>query len=896
MDKTLRPLIVEDCEDDALLVVRALERGGFRLQWQRVETAEAMYQALRLGETDVIIADYRLPAFSAPEAIKMRDRLAPETPLIVVSGTIGEETAADAMRAGAQDYVMKGNLTRLVAAVERELREASIRRQSRAAESALERVRAQFATLFENTHDLVQSVDDSGRFLFVNRAWFETLGYTIKDFPTLKLDDVVHPESTAEFHAVLAMVKTGLNPKDFQLTLRTKNGSDVFTVGHAVSYSADGKFISTLSILHDITTQKKNEERIVHLNRVLGVIRDINQLIVFENEEKQLLQKACDRMVRGSDYGAAWISLRQADGTMLLAANAGETVDGCGCVERVVDQAVFDREPLVRHECRLGRFAAAISLPLVIEGKVVGIFNACSVAPPSLTREEQGLMLELAKDLALGMEKIRKREELRQRNEFIETIMDNLPIGLSVNAPGQRFQYMNRQFQETYGWSVDIINDVDQFFDHVYPDPEFRRQIKARIMGDIESGDARRMVWEDVPITTQKGEQRVISARNIPLPEQDLMISTVWDVTARHKAEEEAALKARLLDSATDSIFLAEIDGGIVYANEFAYTSRGYTQGELLGMNIRDLRTPDQSIAFTDRVNKTLADGEAFFESAHRRKDGAVMQVEVRSKVIESGGRRLILSVVRDITERRKMENQMVVTDRLASVGELASGIAHEINNPLTGVIGFAELLMEKQIPPDIRDDVEVIYREAMRCAEIIRNLLTFARQHPPQREMLDINTVIEKVLQLRAYEEKANNIGIIKRLAENLPQIPGDFFRLQQCFLNIIINAEYFMHQSHGGGNLTVSTELVDSYVRVTLTDDGPGIPPEVLDRIFDPFFTTKEVGKGTGLGLSICYGLITDHGGKIKAENAPGGGASFIIELPLEAPADLPAPTFIE
>ncbi len=313
-------------------------------------------------------------------------------------------------------------------------------------------------------------------------------------------------------------------------------------------------------------------------------------------------------------------------------------------------------------------------------------------------------------------------------------------------------------------------------------------------------------------------------------------------------------------------------------------------------MNIRDLRTPDQAMAFTDRVSQTLADGEAFFESAHRRKDGATMQVEVRSKVIESGGRRLILSVVRDITERRKMENQMVVTDRLASVGELASGIAHEINNPLTGVIGFAELLMEKQIPPDIRDDVEVIYREAMRCAEIVRNLLTFARQHPQLRELLDINMVIEKVLQLRAYEERTNNIGIIKRLSENLPQIPGDFFRLQQCFLNIIINAEYFMHQSHGGGTLTVTTELLDGNVRIDFTDDGPGIPPEILDRIFDPFFTTKEVGKGTGLGLSICHGLITGHGGKIRAENAPGGGASFIIELPLEAPPEPPAPVFIE
>ena len=896
MDKTLRPLIVEDCEDDALLVVRALEHGGFKLQWQRVETAEAMYQALKSGETDVIIADYLLPTFSAPEAIKMRDRLSPETPLIVVSGTIGEETAADAMLAGAQDYVMKHNLTRLVAAVERELREVGVRRKRREAEAALEIVREQYANLIENTHDLVQSVDDAGRFIFVNRAWLETLGYAADELPRLKLDDVVHPESSAQCKAVLAMVKDGLPPRNFQVKLKTKDGREVFVEGQAVAHSVDQKFVSTLTILHDITLRKQNEERILHLNRVLGIIRGINELIVSENEEGPLLQKACNRMTRDSDYGAAWVSLRDETGKMALAANAGTTVDGCGCVERVIEGAEFEHQPLVRHQCRLGRFAAAISLPLVIEGEIIGVFNACSRKLPELTAEEHELILELAKDLALGLEKIRKREELRRRNEFIETVLDNLPIGLAVNDPRQSFQYMNRKFEETYGWPRTVISDVEEFFQRVYPDPDYRRQIQQRVMSDIASGDPKRMVWEAIPVTHQNGERRFVSAINIPLPEQGLMISTVWDVTARHQAEEEAALKARLLDSATDSIFLIDTEGNIIYANENAYQSRGYSRDEFIGMNIRQVRSLELDANFTDRVSQILRDGEAFFEASHRRKDGSVMLVEVRSKAIDSGGRKLILSVARDVTERRKMENQMVVTDRLASIGELASGIAHEINNPLTGVIGFAELLIEKDIPADIREDVEVIYREAMRCAEIVKNLLTFARQHPPLREMVDINPVVEKVLKLRAYEERVSNISVVTRLAADLPQIPGDFFQLQQCFLNIVINAEYFMRQSHGGGTLTVVTEPKDAYVRTTFTDNGPGIQPELVDRIFDPFFTTKEVGKGTGLGLSICHGLITSHGGNIRAENAPGGGASFIIELPVVAPVEIKGSVFIE
>ncbi|MEL7563148.1 PAS domain S-box protein [Dehalogenimonas sp. 4OHTPN] len=889
MDKLIRLLIVEDNPDDAVLVTRALERRGMELEWRRVETAEAMYQALKQEQYDLIIADYRLPHFSAPEAIKLRDRLAPELPLIIVSGTIGEELAADAMVAGAQDYVMKNNLTRLQVAVERELREAGVRRKRREAEAALNRTREQYANLIENTHDLVQSIDGSGKLLFVNNAWLAVLGYSLDEVAGLNIADVVHPDSLAACHSIMALVKSGVHPRGFEIKLRTKQGEDVIAEGNTVGYFVDGVFASTLTIFHDITARKRHGERISHLNQVLGIIRDINQLIVGENDEKSLLQKACERMVfPGSDYGAAWISLVNPGGEMDLVANAGSTVEGCGCIERVLDITDLAHDRLVSHRCHLGRFSAALSLPLSIESQPVGIMNACFIKAPTLSAEEKDLMLELAGDLALGIEKIRKREELGRRNQFIETIIDSLPIGLAVNRMSDGSTvYINPMFEKVYGWPRREISGVAEFFQKVYPDPEYRRQIQERVMVDISSGDPARMRWENIMITTQTGEKRFISAANIPLPEQGLMISTAWDVTERSKAQQEIALKAQLLDSATDSIFLVEPGGRIVYANEEACKSRGYNREEILRLNITDIRTPDMAGLYKDQIEQVLRDGEASFEATHLRKDGTVFHVEARAKKITSGERTLILAIARDITERRRMENQLVVTDRLASVGELASGIAHEINNPLTGIIGFAELLKEKELPADVADDVDVIYREAMRCAEIIRNLLTFARQHHSERQLLNVNNVVEKVLELRAYEQRVNNISVTRRLDAGLPAVHADFFSLQQCFLNIVINAEYFMRKAHNGGNLTVATELAGDFIRITFTDDGLGIPPEIVDRLFDPFFTTKEVGKGTGLGLSICHGLIQSHGGTIRAENAPGGGASFIIDLPLEQPA---------
>jgi len=224
-----------------------------------------------------------------------------------------------------------------------------------------------------------------------------------------------------------------------------------------------------------------------------------------------------------------------------------------------------------------------------------------------------------------------------------------------------------------------------------------------------------------------------------------------------------------------------------------------------------------------------------------------------------------------------------MMADRLASIGELAAGTAHELNNPLTSVIGFSQLLMEKDIPDDIREDVEFIYNEAQRAANVTKNLLTFGRKHAPVKQLNQINKIIEDVLNLRAYEHKVNGIEVKKQLAPDLPEIMVDYFQMQQVFLNIIINAEYFMIVAHNRGTLTITTKKQNSTVKISIADDGPGISREDLSRIFNPFFTTKEAGKGTGLGLSICHGIVSEHGGQIYARTQQGKGATIVIELPI-------------
>jgi signal transduction histidine kinase len=223
------------------------------------------------------------------------------------------------------------------------------------------------------------------------------------------------------------------------------------------------------------------------------------------------------------------------------------------------------------------------------------------------------------------------------------------------------------------------------------------------------------------------------------------------------------------------------------------------------------------------------------------------------------------------------------MNDRLASIGELSSGIAHELNNPLTSVIGFSQLLMDGDVPANMKEELGIVYSEAQRAAVIVKNLLTFARKHAPVKQLSQVNTVVEDVLHLRSYEQKVNNIEVEKHLAPNLPEIMMDHFQMQQVFLNIIVNAEAAMLEAHNKGKLIITTEKSEGVITVTFTDDGPGIATENLKRIFDPFFTTKEVGKGTGLGLSICHGIVTEHGGKVYAKSENRQGTTFVVELPV-------------
>ncbi|PYM08921.1 MAG: histidine kinase, partial [Candidatus Rokuibacteriota bacterium] len=260
---------------------------------------------------------------------------------------------------------------------------------------------------------------------------------------------------------------------------------------------------------------------------------------------------------------------------------------------------------------------------------------------------------------------------------------------------------------------------------------------------------------------------------------------------------------------------------------------------------------------------------------------------------------RLYSELRRQLEELQRTHAQLIHAEKLAAIGELASGVAHEINSPLTTILGEVQLLAMGPVSDDVRARLRVIAEESGRAARIVQNLLLFARSYPPERRPCLLANQITRVLDLKVYQLQLDGIHVVKDFLP-APPVWADENQIQQVLLNLVQNAHQAMKSAHDKGVLTVRLHREAGGVHVEVLDDGPGIPPEHLERIFDPFYTTKPVGEGSGLGLPVSQGIVSEHGGRVWAENRPGGGAAFHLVLPVggpgpvvEAPRELPLPT---
>jgi signal transduction histidine kinase len=356
-----------------------------------------------------------------------------------------------------------------------------------------------------------------------------------------------------------------------------------------------------------------------------------------------------------------------------------------------------------------------------------------------------------------------------------------------------------------------------------------------------------------------------------------------WDITDNEFIERVIKSQKHwqtTIDAVRDYIFVIDRNSVIKNANiSFANRFRKHPR-EIIGTSINDL--PNFKIPHLDyRSGEESTD--AILSQELTIGDSTYVVSVFRAHY---DGNEVFVYVMKDITELIGLKNKLYHAYKLASLGRLVSGVAHELNNPLTGILGYTEILGMKVKDEAIKKDLDKIYKSAERCKVIIDSLLCFSRQQSPQRNLEYINDVIDKTLELRAYWHRTQKIEVVKEYGEDIPLAYIDTQQIQQVILNILMNAEQAIAESGRSGKIVISAnhDKEKKRIVVVISDNGIGIPRDNIPRIFDPFFTTKPVNKGTGLGLSISYGIVLEHGGTISVESREGEGAAFTIELPLK------------
>lgn len=500
----------------------------------------------------------------------------------------------------------------------------------------------------------------------------------------------------------------------------------------------------------------------------------------------------------------------------------------------------------------------------------------------------------------------------REERKLLELLAGHASIALENSRLFSRIEHSKRQWVEDF----DAINDLIVVHDPANVIIRANRSA-ADALGCVPS----EMVGKNTAILKriapdasetacpfcfekEKGEKDfvisagarslLISTSRIGAEEGSRTIHVLKDITEQRRyqmqLQRERDFNTKILNSTQSMIVVLDTAGLVSFANRRCYDS-GYTKENLLGRRFSELIPGERKTTF-ERAFENAVHGIASenLELPLRRENRNTGQFSLTFSPMrdERGRVNSIILVITDITDAAVLQAQLRHSEKMAALGQMVSGVAHEINNPLAAIVGYSDLLLEDaNVPPSSKEELRIISVEAERAKEIVQNLLRFARQMPPKREGVDVHTVLQQVLQLRTCGAAGEAVEVVERFGKSLPNIFGDAQQLQQVFLNILNNAYDAIHECGRPGRIEIETGHRNGWVEIAVRDNGCGINDTA--RIFEPFYTTKEVGKGTGLGLSICYGIVREHGGDVFCRNnADSEGCTFVVQLPAAKPAN--------
>jgi two-component system NtrC family sensor kinase len=707
-------------------------------------------------------------------------------------------------------------------------------------------------------------ITQNGKFQLVNPRFQKLTGYTEEELLGMDPLNLVLPKDRETVRKKAVKMLKGERSSPYQFRVVNKDGETRWVMETVTSIQFRGRR-ATLGNYMDITERRQTDEKVQQQNEFLNNILDALTHPFY--------------VLDANDY-----TIKMGN----LATKAGNLSENptCYALTHQIDQPCRG----ANHTCPLEEVKKTKE-PVVVEHihyDADGNTRNIEVHGYPIFDEKGNVaqMIEYSLDIT---ERKRTEEALRESEEFRSSLLTNSPNPIDVINPDSSLRYVNPALEKLTGFTAAEL--IGKKAPYPYWTQETLKKTTTGFRKAMRQGDQR---TEEL-FQKKNGERFWVKITSMPVVnngEFKYLLTNWVDITKRKQAEEALRQSEKkyknLAEATSDMIWEINEKGIFTFVSPRIKDILGYEASEVTGkMRTLDLTTKAEAQKWLKRFKEINAKQEPFFgfEIAHLHKNGTPVLFEISGipNFDNAGNFKGYVGVSKDITDRKQMEEQLMLTDRLASIGELASGIAHELNNPLTSVIGFSQLLLEEDLPENLKEDLGTIYSEAQRASAIVKNLLTFARKHAPMRQITQVNNILEDVLKLRAYEHKVNNIALEKNFAPDLPETMVDYFQMQQVFLNLIVNAESAMLEANGRGKLTITTSRKNHTIKVTIADNGPGIAKENLRRVFDPFFTTKEVGKGTGLGLSICHGIITGHGGRIYAEGEIKQGATFVVELPL-------------
>jgi PAS domain S-box-containing protein len=737
------------------------------------------------------------------------------------------------------------------------------------AEEALRRSEERYRTMLEQMEEGYYEVDLAGNFTFVNDAMSRILGYSQDELIGMNYRIYAPKEDVKSiFQAYNRVYRTGQPLKCFPMPEIRKDETRILAEDSVFPLRNEkGEVIGFRGISRDITECKRAEEALRQSEERYRTIleetgdgyfeTDLDGNFTFVNDAQARLLGCPKKEIIGANYRA-----------FTPEEKAESIFAAYKCMYKTGEPLINFPDEVIRKDGSHG-FAETSAFPIRNNNAEIVGFRGVR---RDITEHKQA------------------EEALRRSEDRYRTILEEIEDSYFEVDLGGHFTFVNNSVCRNLGYSreeligmsyknftaEEDIESVFRVFNEVYqtgkPNKGFPWKVirKEGVPGFVEASVS--LLRDD------KGE--IIGFRGVGR-----------DITERKRMEDalqqsEEKYRALFDSSVIGTIVLDAKSMKMVMANQAA--ARILDLGSLeqgRGLNPVDFIAPEDKDRILSVIVKEIfgKDLRRTIEFRAVTRNGREIWISATGARIKHEGRAAGLISFTDITEQRRQNERLLMADRLASIGELAAGAAHELNNPLAAITGLSQLSMEREVPDDIRENLKLINNEARRAADVTSNLLTFARKHRPVKQPAQINDVIEDVIKLRAYAHKSDCIVVERHFASDLPEIPLDHFQMQQVFLNVVINAEYFMMKAHNRGTLTITTKRQNGSVSVSFADDGPGIPPENLSRIFDPFFTTKEAGKGTGLGLSICHGIVSEHGGEISAASNPGKGAIISVELPI-------------